>query len=151
LRKIIHLLSADPEEGLPAEFAETLQPGLFSFKEAKAGILLLGQKLVQGDKVAVGIAKVPVCLAIDCWFKHALGYCRNRRAESNALCVGEMRKAAPLVKAWLKTRSPAVRVLRLIRRKNLPVSLGLFRCDDFATVREKSCARLLAIVEASGA
>jgi hypothetical protein len=33
LRKVIHLFSADPEEGLPAELEETLQPGLFSFKE----------------------------------------------------------------------------------------------------------------------
>ena|SRR3984893_6526387 len=67
-----HLFSADPEEGLPAELVETLQPGLFSFKETKAGSLLFGQKLLQGDRVAVGIAKVPVRLAIGCWFKHAL-------------------------------------------------------------------------------
>jgi hypothetical protein len=44
LREVVHLLSADPEKGLPAELVETLEPGLFSFKEAKAGILLLGQK-----------------------------------------------------------------------------------------------------------
>src|SRR5260370_37336209 len=68
LREIIHLFSADPEEGLPAELVETLQPGLFSFKEATAGSLLSGQQLLQGDRVAVGIAKVPVRLAIDCWF-----------------------------------------------------------------------------------
>src|SRR5580704_5574428 len=74
LREIIHLFSADPEEGLPAELVETFQPGLLSFKEAKAGSLLLGQKLLQGDRVAVGIAKVPVRLAIGCWFKHSLGY-----------------------------------------------------------------------------
>src|ERR1700730_15721977 len=30
LREIIHLLSADPEEGLPAEFVETHQPRFFS-------------------------------------------------------------------------------------------------------------------------
>jgi hypothetical protein len=41
LRKIIHLFSADPEEGLPADLVETLQPRFFSFKEAKAGSLLL--------------------------------------------------------------------------------------------------------------
>jgi len=36
---------------------------------------------------AAGVAKVPARLAIGCWFKHALGYCRNQRAESNALCM----------------------------------------------------------------
>ena len=70
LRKIIHLFRADPEEGLPAELMETLQPGLFSFEEAKAGSFLLGQKLLQGDRVAVGVAKVPVRLAVDWWFVH---------------------------------------------------------------------------------
>jgi hypothetical protein len=58
LRKIIHLFSADPEESLPAEFMKTLQPGLFSFKEAKAGSLLLSQKLLQRYRLAVGIAEV---------------------------------------------------------------------------------------------
>ena len=33
LREIIHLLSADPEEGLPVEFVETHQPRLFSSEE----------------------------------------------------------------------------------------------------------------------
>jgi hypothetical protein len=93
LRKIIHLFRADPKEGPPAELAETFEPGLFSLKEAKAGSLLLGQKLLQGDGVAVRIAKVPLRLAIGCWFKHALGYCRIQRAESNAPVHGEMRKA----------------------------------------------------------
>jgi hypothetical protein len=68
LREVVHLLSADPEEGLPVNFVETLQPRLFSLKEAKAGSLLLGQELLQGDRVAVGIAKVPVRLPIDFWF-----------------------------------------------------------------------------------
>src|SRR5260370_21200714 len=77
LRKIIHLFSADPEEGLPAQLVETLQPGLFSFKEAKAGSLLPGQKLLQGDRVAVGIAKVPVSLAIDCRFSCRGLYCNH--------------------------------------------------------------------------
>jgi hypothetical protein len=74
LRKIIHLFSADPEEGLPAELVETLQPGLFSFKEAKAGSLLLGQKLLQRDRIAARITKVPMSLAIGRCFEHALGY-----------------------------------------------------------------------------
>ena len=47
LREIIHLLSADPEEGLPVEFAETLQPRLFSSEEFDAVSLLLSQKLIQ--------------------------------------------------------------------------------------------------------
>src|ERR1700737_3661856 len=74
LRKIIHLFSADPREGLPAELMKTPQPGLFSFEEAKAGSFLLGQNLLQGDRVAVGVAKVPVRLAVDWWFS-----CRDLR------------------------------------------------------------------------
>jgi hypothetical protein len=64
-----HLFSADPEEGLPAELVETLQPGFFSLKEAKTRSLL-GQKLLQGDRVAVRIAKVPAHLAIERLFVH---------------------------------------------------------------------------------
>jgi hypothetical protein len=68
LREVIHLLSADPEERLPGKFSNTHQPGLFASEEFDAVSLLLSQKLLQGDRVAVGIAKVPVRLAIDFWF-----------------------------------------------------------------------------------
>jgi hypothetical protein len=43
LREIIHLLSADPEERLPAKFSETLQPRLFPSEEFDAVSLLLSQ------------------------------------------------------------------------------------------------------------
>ena len=56
LREIIHLLSADPEEGLPAEFVETDQPRLFSSEELDAGSLLLSQKLIQRKGGAAGAA-----------------------------------------------------------------------------------------------
>jgi hypothetical protein len=46
LREIIHFLGADPEEGLPVEFVETLQPRLFSSEEFEAVSLLLSQKLI---------------------------------------------------------------------------------------------------------
>src|ERR1700730_3339766 len=58
LRKIIHLFRADPEEGLPAKLVETLQPGLFSFKEAKAGSLLPGPNILQGDRAASALAQL---------------------------------------------------------------------------------------------
>ena len=61
LREIIHLLSADPEEGLPVEFAETLQPRLFSSEEFDAVSLLLSQKLIQRKGGAAGVAKIPAC------------------------------------------------------------------------------------------
>ena len=54
LREIIHLLSADPEEGLPVEFVETLQPRLFSSEEFDAVSLLLSQKLIQRKGAAAG-------------------------------------------------------------------------------------------------
>ena len=58
LRQIIHLLSADPEEGLPVEFVETLQPRLFSGEEFDAVSLLLSQKLIQRKGGAAGVAKI---------------------------------------------------------------------------------------------
>src|SRR5271165_4981847 len=65
LREIIHLLSADPEEGLPAEFAETHQPRLFSSEEFDAGSLLLSQKLIQRKGGAAAVAKIPAHFPID--------------------------------------------------------------------------------------
>jgi hypothetical protein len=42
LGEVIKLFSADPEEGLPTELRDTLQPGLFSAKELDAlGLLLI--------------------------------------------------------------------------------------------------------------
>ena len=68
LREIIHLLSADPEEGLPAEFVEPHQPRLFSSEEFAPVSLLLSQKLIQRKGGAAGVAKIPARLAIGCWF-----------------------------------------------------------------------------------
>src|SRR5271166_757679 len=65
LREIIHLLSADPEEGLPAEFVETHQPRLFSSEEFDAGRLLLSQKLIQRKGGAAGVAEIPAHFPID--------------------------------------------------------------------------------------
>jgi hypothetical protein len=59
LGEIIHLLSADPEEGLPVEFADTLQPRLFSGEEFDAVSLLLSQKLIQRKGGAARVAKIP--------------------------------------------------------------------------------------------
>jgi hypothetical protein len=47
LREVVHLLSADSEEGLSAKFSETLQPRLFSGEEFDAVSLLLSLKLFQ--------------------------------------------------------------------------------------------------------
>jgi hypothetical protein len=84
LREVIHLLSADPEERLPGKFSNTHQPGLFASEEFDAVSLLLSQKLLQGDRVAVGIAKVPVRLAIDFWFS-CRGHSKSPSAQSTAL------------------------------------------------------------------
>ena len=65
LRENIHLLSADPEEGLPVEFVETHQPRLFSSEEFDAGSLLLSQKLIQRKGGAAGVAKIPAHFQID--------------------------------------------------------------------------------------
>ena len=61
-REVIHLFSADPEEGLPTEFADTLQPGLFSSEEFDAVSFFLIQKLVQRKEPFAGVAKVPAHL-----------------------------------------------------------------------------------------
>ena len=65
LREIIHILSADPEEGLPAEFVDTHQPRLLSSEEFDAGSLLLSQKLIQRKGGAAGVAKIPAHFPID--------------------------------------------------------------------------------------
>jgi hypothetical protein len=65
LREIIHLLSADPEEGLEVQFADTFQPGLFSGEEFDAVSLLLSQKLIQRKGGAAGVAKIPAHFQID--------------------------------------------------------------------------------------
>src|SRR5271166_2251998 len=65
LREIIHLLGADPEEGLPVKFVETDQPRLFSSEELDAGSLLLSQKLIQRKGGAAGVAEIPAHFPID--------------------------------------------------------------------------------------
>src|SRR5260370_25621830 len=65
LREIIHLFSADPEEGLPVEFVETHQPRIFSSEEFDAGSLLLRQKLIQRKGGAAGVATIPAHFQID--------------------------------------------------------------------------------------
>ena len=61
--------------------------GSFPAKNSTPEASILSQKLIQRKGGAAGVAKIPARLAIGCWFKHALGYGRNRRAESNALCM----------------------------------------------------------------
>src|ERR1700738_5655577 len=46
LRKVIHLLGADPEKSLPGELVDTLHPRLFAGEEFDAISLLLGHKLI---------------------------------------------------------------------------------------------------------
>src|SRR5580692_2874760 len=65
LREVVHLLSADSEEGLPAKFSETRQPRLFSSEEFDAVSLLLSQKLIQRKGGAAGVAKIPAHFHID--------------------------------------------------------------------------------------
>ena len=65
LGEVVHLLSADPEEGLPAKFSEADQPRLFSSEEFDAGSLLLSQKLIQRKGGAAGAAKIPPHFLID--------------------------------------------------------------------------------------
>jgi hypothetical protein len=70
LRQIVHLLSADPEEGLEVEFVDTHEPRLFPGEESDTVGLLLIQKLVQRKRGAVGVAKIPDALfprRIDAW------------------------------------------------------------------------------------
>ena len=80
LREVVHLLSADPEEGLPVEFVETLQPRLFSSEEFDAVSLLLSQKLIQRKGGAAGVAKIPAHFQIDRVLgsrSHTCSHCGN--------------------------------------------------------------------------
>jgi len=63
LTEIVHLFSADPEEGLPAEFVE--KPRLFSSEEFDAGSLLLSQNSIQRKGGAAGVAKISAQFPID--------------------------------------------------------------------------------------
>jgi hypothetical protein len=72
LGEVVHLFSADPEECLPAELVDTLQPRLFSFKEVKAGSLFRSQKLIQQKGGAAGVAKIPARVAIGDWYQDLL-------------------------------------------------------------------------------
>ena len=47
LRKVIDLFGADPEESLPTELVEALQPRLFPIKKFDPCIILPSQKLIQ--------------------------------------------------------------------------------------------------------
>src|ERR1700724_2599716 len=80
LREIIHLLSADPEEGLPVELVETHQPRLFSSEEFDAASLLLSQKLIQRKGGAAGVSKIPTHFPIDRVLgsrSHTCNHCGN--------------------------------------------------------------------------
>ena len=65
LREVVHLLSADPEEGLPAKFSDTHRPRLSSSEEFDAVSLLLSQKLIQRKGGAPGVAKIAAHFPID--------------------------------------------------------------------------------------
>jgi hypothetical protein len=65
-KQIIHLLSADPKEGLPFDFVETRQPWLFSSEEFDAVSLLLSQKThpAKGEVLRES-PKIPAHFQID--------------------------------------------------------------------------------------
>jgi hypothetical protein len=75
---------------------------LFSLKEAKARSLLMGQQLLQGDRVAVRIAKVPVRLAVG--LSMPLDTAEISVPKSNASCMERCGR----LKRTPEQRGPAV-------------------------------------------